>query len=216
MLVACGVPERGIPCWPAVIGVCPTVRHDRRRVTAAAVSDLPAGARTAPADGPHVLCKEHRAHRASPRGRRAAPHQPETTPGLGRPSRVRRPDPAATGEAAQPSPGHSGHHPGLASPTRAQAWTYPTRPRAATDRCQRRSVGEADGAGEPELGLPQDPGRAAQTRPPGRRLDDPPDPPTAPDPTGTGPAHRQPAGGSSCVPRPPACSRSTSSTSTAR
>ena len=44
--------------------------------------------------------------------------------------------------------------------------------------------------GEPELGIPQDPGRAAQTRPPRRRLDDPPDPQAPPDPTGTGPAHR--------------------------
>ena len=36
--------------------------------------------------------------------------------------------------------------------------------------------------GEPELGLPQDPGRTAQTRPPRRRLDDPPDPVPPPDP----------------------------------
>ena len=69
----------------------PAVGHDRRRVAAAAVSDLPAGARAGPADGPHVLHQGRRAPRAAARGRRAPPHQPETTPGLGGPGRVRRP-----------------------------------------------------------------------------------------------------------------------------
>ena len=64
------------------------------------------------------------------------------------------------------------------------------------------------------MGIPKDPGRAARTRPPGRRLDDPADPQAPPHPTGTGTATD--TGGSSCPPRPPACSRSTSSTSTAQ
>jgi transposase len=36
----------------------PTVRHDCPRVPTAALSDLPAGARTGPADEPHVLHKD--------------------------------------------------------------------------------------------------------------------------------------------------------------
>ena len=88
--------------------------------------------------------------------------------------------------------------------------------RTATDRRRPRRPGRADGAGEPALGIPADPGRAAQTRPPRRRLDDPADPEAPPDPTGAGRGTPTPAGGSSCAPRPPACSRSTSSTSTAR
>jgi hypothetical protein len=56
-----------------------------------------------------------------------------------------------------------------------------------TGRAGRRSttssrVGGADGAGEPEPG--PDPGRAAHTRPPRRRLDHPSDPHAPPDPAG--------------------------------
>ena len=69
-------------------------------------------------------------------------------------------------------------------------WTYPNRPgRPPIDDVARRA-GRADGDGEPELGIPEDPGRAAQTRPPRRRLDDPADPQAPPDPTGAGAAHR--------------------------
>ena len=194
----------------------PAVGHDRRRVAAAAVSDLPAGAEAGLAAGPHGLHQGRRAAGAAPRGRRAPPHQPETPPGLGRPGRVRRPHPAAAPSAARPSPGHPGHDPALAPPPRAPEVDLPEPARTTTDRRRPRRAGRADGEGEPELGIPADPGRAAQTRPPGRRLDDPPDPASA---TGS---HRRrrgaptPAGGSSCARRPPACWPSTSSTSTAR
>ena len=49
----------------------------------------------APAAGPHVRHQGRRAPRAAARGRRAAPHQPATAAGLGRPGRVRRARPAA-------------------------------------------------------------------------------------------------------------------------
>src|SRR4051812_19468572 len=42
----------------------------------------------------------------------------------------------------------------------------------------------------PRWGVRKDPGRAAHTRPPRGRLDDPPDPAAPPDPTGPGAAHR--------------------------
>ena len=69
-------------------------------------------------------------------------------------------------------------------------WTYPNRP-------GRPPINEAIAAlvvrmatENPELGIQEDPGRAAHTRPPRRRLDDPPDPQTPPDSAGTGAAHR--------------------------
>ena len=110
--------------------------------------------------------------------------QPETTLGLGGPGRLRRPDPVAAHEPASPSPGHPGHHPALAPPPRAQEVDLPEPTRTATDQRRPRRAGRTDGAGEPELGISQDPGRAAQTRPPRRRLDDPSDPAAPPDPTG--------------------------------
>src|ERR1700750_2846500 len=68
---------------------------------------------------PHVLHREHRAPRAAPRGRRAPAQQPETTPGVGGPSRVRRARPATAQSAALPSSGHAEHDPALASAPRA-------------------------------------------------------------------------------------------------
>ena len=55
-------------------------------------------------------------------------------------------------------------------------WTYPNRPWPPTDRRHARCADRADGNGQPDLGIPEGPGRAAQTRPPGRCLDDPADP----------------------------------------
>ena len=108
-------------------GRAPKVSHlhptQQRLVAHVAVLDLPAGARAGPADGPHVLHQGRRAPRAAPRGRRPAPHQPTTAPGLGGPGRVRRPRPAAAPSTALPSPGHPGHDPALASPPRAKKWT---------------------------------------------------------------------------------------------
>jgi hypothetical protein len=125
------------------------------------------------------------------------------------------PRPAAASGAALPSPGHPGHDPALASPPRPPTLDLSQPVRTATDRQRTRRPRGADGPGEPMLGLPANPRRAAQARPPCRRLDDPPDS------TATASHQHQcgtptPAGGSSCTPRPPACSRSTSSTSTAR
>ena len=118
------------------------------------------------------------------------PHQPTTAHGLGGPGRVRRPRPAVAPSTALPSPGHPEHDPPLASPPRRQKMDLLQPDRTATDRGRPRRLGGANGAGEPALGIHADPGRVAQTRPPRWRLDDPPDPRTAPDLTGTGPAHR--------------------------
>ena len=114
----------------------------------------------------------------------------KTPPGLGRPGRLRRARPAAAPSAALPSPGHPGHDPALAPPPHPQEVDLSEQARTPTDRRRARRAGRADGNGQPELGIPKDPGRAAQTRPPSRRLDDPADPQTPPHPTGTDTAHR--------------------------
>ena len=97
-----------------------------------------------------------------------------------------------------------------------QEMGLPAPARSPTDRRCTGRAGRADGDGQPELGISQGAGRAAQARRTG----------SAPRRSGgssNGTASRRPRfgtptprGGSSCAPRPPACLRSTSSTSTAR
>src|SRR6476469_8817610 len=103
---------------------------------------------------------------------------------------VFRPHPAATTSTEVPSPGHPRHDPALASPPRPPKVDLPEPVRSSTDRRRARRVGGADGAGEPALGIPATPGRAAQARPPRWRLDDPTDPETPSDPTSAVAAHR--------------------------
>jgi hypothetical protein len=54
--------------------------------------------------------------------------------GLGRPSGLRRPDPATADEAAGPSPGHPGHDPALAPLPRAPEVDLLEPARSPTDR----------------------------------------------------------------------------------
>ena len=108
-----------------------------------------------------------------------------------------------------------GTDPALASPPRAQKVDLPEPARTATDRRRHRHTGRNGWPGRTRAGDIAGSGRAAQARPSGRRLDDPPDPQAPPDPTGAA-RHTEPVGGGSCAPRPPACWPSTSSTSTAR
>src|SRR4051794_23559896 len=98
----------------------------------------------------HVLHQGHRAPRAAPRGRRAPAQQPETTPGVGGPSRVRRARPAAAQSAALPASGHAEHDPALASAPRAPEVDLSEPGRPPTDRRRRRRSGATDGAGEPK------------------------------------------------------------------
>jgi hypothetical protein len=95
---------------------------------------------------------------------------------LGRWCPVRRPHPAATPSAAPPSPGQRRHNPVLASPPRNE--DGPTRAAPIDHRSTRsRRARGADGAREQAVGVSEDPGRTAQTRPLGMRLDDPQGPP---------------------------------------
>jgi hypothetical protein len=134
------------------------IGHDRRRVAAAAVSALPAGAEAGLAAGPPVLRQGHRTARAAARGHRPAPHQPPTTPGLGGPGRVRRTDPAAASSTALPPPGQPDYDPALASAPRSQEVDLPEPSRSPTEQRRARGAGRTDGDGEPELGIQEDPG----------------------------------------------------------
>jgi hypothetical protein len=59
--------------------------------------------------GPRNVIHGHRAPRPAPRGRGTAQNRPQTPPGLGRPSPIRRADPTPTRELARSSPRHPGH-----------------------------------------------------------------------------------------------------------
>ena len=87
-LCSCGVPELGPRLLTSGNRRRSTSRHDLQCVAAPVVSDLPAGTWADPAHGPHVLHQGRRAPRTAARGRRAPPHQTETTSGLGRPGQL--------------------------------------------------------------------------------------------------------------------------------
>jgi hypothetical protein len=91
----CGVPEVGLRSCPAAIrlprrpGVILTCRS-------VPLLDLRSPSRWVVAAGTHFVVQGRRAARPAPRSRRIAQNQPEASPGLGRPSRVRRADPTPT------------------------------------------------------------------------------------------------------------------------
>jgi len=103
--------------------------------------------------------------------RRTTPRpRPEWTRSRG----ARRVDTAPASAAMRAPVGDTEHHPAMAPETGHEKVDLPQLDRAPTDRRCRGGVDRAHGAGEHRLGLPPNPGRAAQARPPGRRLDRPP------------------------------------------
>jgi hypothetical protein len=186
------------------------------RVLAPALPHLRTGLRLAGPARPVIGLQERRAARAAARGRRAAPHQSHAPAQLGRPRSPRRADPAPASKAADAPAGHPRHRPALAPPPRHPQVDLPAPSGTAAGQRRDRRADRTARHREQRLGIPADPRRAAETRPPGQRIHDPPGSQSPEDP----PRHRNgaptPPGGSSCTLRRRRCSPPTSSTSTAR
>jgi hypothetical protein len=101
-------------------------------------------------------------------GRSVAEAEPETETGLGRPGDHRRPGPAAPQAAADEPARDAGNAAALAPAAGPLAVDLSPPRRQAACRSADRGADRTDGAGEPGLGLPADPGRTARSRYPRR------------------------------------------------
>src|SRR6266496_6824148 len=124
------------------------------------------------------------------RGRRAAPYPSAATAGLGRPRGAGRADPPPAQNAAGTPAGDTRHRPALASPLGHQEVDLPAPDGPTAGQSRDRRADRTARHREPRLGIPADPGRTAQARPPRRRIHDPPRAQSAEDPPGTEAAHR--------------------------
>jgi hypothetical protein len=127
---------------------------------------------------------------AAARGRRPAPHHSAAPAGLGRPRGPRRADPAPAQKAAGAPAGHAWNRAAVAPPPGHPEVDLSPPDGTPTDQRRDHRADRASCHREPALGVPADPRRAAQARPSGRRVHDPPGPPGAADPAGSDPAHR--------------------------
>ena len=186
------------------------------RVLAPALSHLRPALRLAGPARPVIGLQGRRAARAAARGRRAAPHPSAAPARLGRPRGPRRADPAPAREAADAPAGHPRHRPALAPPPRRPQVDLPAPDGTAAGQHRDRRADRAARHREQRLGIQEDPGRAAQARPPGQRVHDPPGPEGAEDPSGTATAHRHDVAEVPAHPGSRRCSPPTSSTWTAR
>jgi hypothetical protein len=133
------------------------------RVPSSAVSDLhPARWLACPAR-PLTGVKERRTAGATARGRRAAPHQAQASPGLGRPSGAGRADPAPAHKAADAPAGHAGHRPAVAPPPGHKEMDLPEPHRTTAGQHRDRRADRAPRHREPLLGVSADPRRDAQS-----------------------------------------------------
>ncbi len=160
------------------------------RVLAPALSHLRPALRLAGPARPVIGLQGRRAARAAARGRRAAPYPSAAPARLGRPRRSRRADPASSDTTASTPARHPRHRPALAPPPGHPQVDLSTPDRTAASQRRDRRTHRVARHREHRLGIPADPGRAAQARPPGRRIHDPPGPQGAEDSPGTGAAHR--------------------------
>src|SRR5216683_2886209 len=139
---------------------------------------------------PVVGRQERRTARAAARGRRAAPHQSPTPAGLGRPRGSRCADPPAAWMAADAPAGYPRHRLAVAPPPGHPEVELPAPDGPAAGQRRDRHADRTTRHREPRLGIQEDSRRAAQARPPGRRIYDPPGPQGPEDSPGTKTAHR--------------------------
>src|SRR5258708_6429072 len=107
---------------------------------------------------------------------RAAPEQSAAPAGLGRPGGTRRADPAAAETAAGTPAGHPWHRSAMASSPGQEEADRPEPHGTPTGERRDHRAHRAACHREPGLGIPAHPGRAAQARPPCRRVNHPPGP----------------------------------------
>jgi hypothetical protein len=112
----------------------PSNGHDHGCVATSRLPDLRPAHPLAVAARPYIVVQRHRAARPAPRGRCTPQNQPQASPGLGRPSRARRADPAPPRDAARSSPDHPGHGPAVAPPAGGQKVDLPEPGRSPTPR----------------------------------------------------------------------------------
>ena len=128
----------------------------------------------------------------------------------------RRADPAPAQKAAGAPAGHAGHRLAVAPPPGHKEVDLPESQRPAAGQRRDHRADRAARHRQHRLGIPADPGRAAQARPPGRRIHDPPDPERPEDTAGTQTAHRYELGQVPALPSRDDARRRPSFTWTAR
>ena len=160
------------------------------RVPAPALPHLRPALRLADPAQPFIRLQERRTARAPARSRRAAPYQPPATARLGRPRRPSRADPAPAATSADAPAGHPRHRPALAPPPGHPPLDLPAPHRTTSGQRRDRRTDRAARRREQRLGIPADPRRAAQARPPGQRIYHPLGPQSPEDSPGTATAHR--------------------------
>src|ERR1039457_3842262 len=161
------------------------------RVPPPALSHFRPALRLAGPVRPELGFQGRRAAGAAARGRRAAPRQSPAPAGLGRPRSPRHAHPSPAGKAADAPAGPPRHRPALARPPGPPQVDLPQPDRTAAGQCRDRRADRAARHREQHLGIQEDSRRAAETRPPGRRIHHPPGPQGPEDSPGTQTAHRR-------------------------
>jgi putative transposase len=118
----------------------------------------------------------HRAAGAATRGCRAAPHPSPAPRGLGRSGGPLRAHPASATAAAGAPTGHARHRPTMAPPPGHKEVGAPDRTGRPPISPEIAALIKRLAIREQQLGIPADPGRAAQAWLPGQRIHDPPRP----------------------------------------
>jgi putative transposase len=146
------------------------------RVPSPAVHDLRPALRLAGPARPVNSIQGHRTAGAAARGCRAAPLQAQAPAELGRPCDPRRADSSPAANCADVAAGHPRHRPAVAPSPGHPEVDLSAPDRTPAGQCRDRRAHRAARHREPRLGIPADPGRVAQARPPGQRFRDPPCP----------------------------------------